>query len=301
MHQAQIFLSYRRDDAAGYARAIEGELVQRFGAGRVFMDVDDIGAGQGYAEAIERAVGGATVLLVLIGRHWHGPREGQPSRLNEPGDFVRREVAAALARGMRVIPLLLDGAAMPTEAELPAELRPLAGHQALEISNARFADDIERLDAALQDALGQPARLARGRLMRRWALIGAGLLAATLASAWLLRAASPARPAFNGEWQAEVDYDWPNAHYVERFSFSGKGGDVHGSAGFLGVPRGVLQGQVKAGRLSFSTRTTEQDGGEMVHRYGGHLVGDEIHFTMQTEGGTTPHVPVEFIARRVAP
>ena len=301
MHQPQIFLSYRRDDAAGYARAIVGELVQRFGAERVFMDVEDISAGQGFAEAIERAVGGATVLLVLIGRHWHGGREGEPSRLNEPGDFVRREVAAALARDMRVIPLLLDGAAMPTEAELPAALQQMAGRQALEISNARFAADMQRLDAALQEALGQPARLARTRLMRRWALIAGGLLAATLASAWLLRAASPARPAFNGEWQAEVDYDWPNAHYSERFSFSGKNNEVHGSAGFLGVPRGVLEGQVKAGRLSFSTRSTEMGGGEMLHRYAGQLVGDEIHFTMQTEGGTTPHVPVEFIARRAVP
>ena len=294
MHQAQIFLSYRRDDAAGYARAIEGELVQRFGAEKVFMDVDDIAVGQGFAEVIEQAVGGATVLLVLIGRRWLGVREGQPPRLAEPNDFVRREVAAALRRGMRVIPLLLDGATMP------AELRPLAGRQALEISNARFADDIQRLDVALQDALGQPARLARGRLTRRWALIGAGLLAVTLASAWLLRAASPARPAFNGEWQAELQYDWEQARRTERFSFSGKGAEVHGQASFLGVPRGVLEGKVNAdGRLSFATRTSEWGGGEMIHRYGGHLIGDEIHFVMQTEGGVTPHAPVEFIARRV--
>lgn len=68
MPAAQVFISYRRDDSAGYARAIAAELAQHYGAGRVFMDVDDIAAGQGFAEAIQRAVGESSVLLVLIDR-----------------------------------------------------------------------------------------------------------------------------------------------------------------------------------------------------------------------------------------
>src|SRR5882672_2571322 len=100
MRTAQIFISYRRDDAAGYARAVYDELARHFGAERVFIDVDDIAAGQAFDEVIRRAVGTSQVLLVLIGKRWLGERDGAPARISEAGDFVRIEVAAALARGM---------------------------------------------------------------------------------------------------------------------------------------------------------------------------------------------------------
>ena len=103
----QIFISYRRDDAAGYARAVYDELARCFGAGRVFIDVDDINAGQPFSEVIQRSVGESAVLLALIGKRWHGPREGSAPRISEAGDLVRQEVAAALAKGIRVIPVLL--------------------------------------------------------------------------------------------------------------------------------------------------------------------------------------------------
>src|SRR5687767_10421839 len=121
-----IFISYRRDDAAGYARAVYDELAQRFGADRVFIDVDDIDAGLPFGEVIERTIGESEVLLVLIGRRWQGESAAGTPRIGEAADMVRQEVAAGLARGTRVIPLLIDGAAMPTEAQLPDVLRPLA-------------------------------------------------------------------------------------------------------------------------------------------------------------------------------
>ena len=338
MQLAQIFISYRRDDAAGYARAVYDELARQFGADRVFIDVDDIDAGQAFDEVIQRAVGESKVLLVLIGKRWQGEREGLPPRISEPGDLVRQEVAAALARGMRVIPLLLDGATMPTEAQLPDVLRPLTRRNALEIGNTRFAADIARLVAALREALGEPAAApaatpasgapratARRSAVRWWWLAGALLVVGTLAVLWLLRAPSrgdiaassgrpdatatpaepgAARPAIDGEWQAEVNYDWPNARYVERFTFAGEAGELHGSASFLGVRRGVLEGSTEPGGLRFVTRTGEAAGvggsAETVHRYRGRLDGSEIRFVMQTEGGGASHVPVEFVARRVA-
>ena len=154
MRAAQIFISYRRDDTAGYARAIADELGRHFGADRVFIDVDDINAGLPFSEVIQRAMGESEVLLVLIGKRWRGEREGgAPVRIAEAGDLVRQEVAAGLAKRMRVIPLLFDGAVMPTEAQLPDALRPLAGRNALEIGNTRFAADIERLVGALREAL----------------------------------------------------------------------------------------------------------------------------------------------------
>ena len=327
MRTPQIFISYRRDDAAGYARAVYDELARQFGAERVFIDVDDIVAGQIFDDVIQRAVGQSLVLLVLIGKRWRGERDGALARINEPGDLVRQEVAAALARGMRVIPLLLDDAAMPTEAQLPDDLRALAKRNALELGNARFASDMERLVAALRDTLGTPAPAppAPPRVLRTWIIAGAALVAIALGTLWQLHGSGPrdgidalaptaagaapsaavaARPEVNGAWQADVTYDWPNAHHVERFEFAGEGSELHGSASFLGVARGVLDASLEAGGLRFVTRTRELSGdgsAQTVHRYRGRLADGELHVVMQTEGGATEHVPVEFVARRVAP
>jgi hypothetical protein len=109
------------------------------------------------------------------------------------------------------------------------------------------------------------------------------------------------RPALNGEWRAQVSYDWPNANYAETFSLSGKGEQIHGSASFLGVKRGIVEGSVKGGKLEFTTRTQEALGDvtrDVTHRYSGSMTADEIHFVMQTDGSASAHVPVEFVARR---
>lgn len=74
MPSPRIFLSYRRDDAAGYARALCDGLAQRFGADSVFIDVDDIGAGQPFGTVIQQAMAESKVLLVLIGKRWRGER-----------------------------------------------------------------------------------------------------------------------------------------------------------------------------------------------------------------------------------
>lgn len=317
-----IFISYRRDDTAGYARAVGDELGRRFGAERVFMDVDDIGAGQAFDDAIERALGGSAVLLVMIGKRWLGERDGLPPRISEADDFVRREVATGLARGLRVIPLLLDGATMPAEAQLPEPLRPLTRRNAIEIGHTRFRADLERLAAALQEMIGVPtpapeaaqpkARKGRGSALALLvAVIGLALYG------WLkpppaseapkagsgATSAAPSRPAVDGAWQADVSYDWPNAHFGERFQFTSHGSELSGSASFLRVPRGVLEGRIEADGLSFVTRSSESTGdasAPVVHRYRGRWDGDTLRFTMQTEGGSSTHVPVEFVARREA-
>ena len=301
MPDVQIFISYRRNDSAGYARAIYDELARHWGAERVFIDVDDIGAGQAFADVIGQAVRGSGVLLVLIGQRWLGAREGQLSRLFDAQDFVRLEVSAALARGTHIIPLLLDGAAMPTAAQLPEPMQALAGRNALELRGTHFAADMARLVAAIHGALpaiaGQPARR---RWQRRGAVIGA---AAALVAVATLTLRPPARPDINGTWQADVEYDWPNARYVERFEFSGEKGGLQGSASFLGVRRGVLEGGTDADGLHFITRTAESSGSgestrELVHRYRGRWVSGELQFVMQTEGGSSAHVPIKFVARR---
>jgi len=316
MAQPRIFISYRRDDAAGYARAVNDALVRRFGADAVFIDVDDIHAGQPFSDVIQSSVGGSDVLLALIGKRWLGEREGAQPRIGDDADFVRREVAAGLANpGMRVVPVLLDGATMPEAAQLPPDLRALAGRNALELDNTRFAADIDRLLREVEEALGEEASApaTRRSFAIRW-LAGIALAAAVVgAVVYELRsslppaqtgAASSGRVAVNGEWRAQVDYDWPGAHHVERFVFAGEGDALHGSASFLGVARGVLEGAVDGAQLRFVTRTSEIGGSAadtaVVHRYRGQLVGDELRFVMQTEGGGSAHVPVEFVARRTA-
>lgn len=324
MRPVQVFISYRRDDAAGYARAIGDELAKHFGADRVFIDVDDIGAGVDFSDVIERKVGAARVLLVLIGRRWQGERESAAPRLHDSADLVRREVGAGLASGARVIPVLLDGTAMPTEQQLPDELRALAGRNAIEIGNSRYASDIVRLVRAVREALGEPdvppppptvtrrgkglaaglvgAALVIGGVLA-WRLSGTAMAPSAAPPAALPTEASATRPDINGLWQADVRYDWPNADHVERFDLQGEGTDLHGTASFLRVPRGVLEGRVDGDGVRFVTRTTEVGAAgsvETVHRYRGRFTGGEIRFTMQTEGGSSAHAPVTFVARRAA-
>jgi TIR domain len=313
--EPQVFISYRRDDTAGYARALHDALARRWGEERVFVDVDDIGAGEAFADVIGQEVGNARVLLVLIGPRWRGERADGTVRLHEPEDFVRREVAAGLARGMRVVPLLLDGATMPAPDLLPEELKPLTGRNAVVIGATSFAADVERL----ADNIGAPkapASTAKATSTRRvWFAGAAGVLALAAAAFMVIKQRPQAvrattsmstsitpspRAAINGEWEAAVVYDWPNARYTERFRFSGEGTQLHGSASFLRVPRGIVEASLAGDELRFTIRTSEvgSTSREPLHRYSGRLVADEIRFVMQTEGGSSAHVPVEFIARR---
>ena len=112
------------------------------------------------------------------------------------------------------------------------------------------------------------------------------------------------RPDINGEWKAEVTYDWQNAKYSETFTFSGDGEEVYGAASFLGMKKGILEGKAKKDKLQFITKTQEVLGNrnnpkDVVHRYQGKVLRDEIKFVMQTEGGFSGHIPIEFTARRV--
>jgi hypothetical protein len=154
-----VFISYRRGDAASPAGRLFDRLVDRFGAGRVFEDVDSIEPGDDFAEVITATVESCAVLLAVIGPRWLAAA-GQDGRrrLDDPADIVRLEIEAALVRGVQVIPVLVDGAQMPRPEQLPASLGGLAGRQALELSHAHFGSDIGRLMSVLDGTLsGTPA------------------------------------------------------------------------------------------------------------------------------------------------
>jgi hypothetical protein len=151
----EVFISYRRADSAGHAGRLAEALGRRFGTDRVFQDLETIRAGQDYVDAITRALARAEVVLVLIGPDWTGREAGAGGgRLFEPADVVRHEVGQALALGKRVIPVLVGGASVPSEADVPEEMRPLLSRNAFALTNAGWSADFERLCAELA---GTPA------------------------------------------------------------------------------------------------------------------------------------------------
>lgn len=150
---SKIFISYRRDDSAGYAHAIHSQLVQHFSKDQVFMDVDTVEPGVDFVHAIQKAVGECNVLVALIGKRWTGGEASGTSRLDNEKDYVRLEVSTALARDIRVIPVLVDGMTMPNEDNLPSPVQPITRRNAIEISNTRFNYDVEQLIAAVRKSL----------------------------------------------------------------------------------------------------------------------------------------------------
>jgi len=150
----RIFLSYRREETAYPAGWLYDRLADRYGDGQVFKDVDSIQLGDDFVEVITAAVGSCDVLLALIGEEWLSITDALGRRrLDDPDDFVRLEIEAALTRNVRVIPILVDGARMPRADELPDSLARLVRRQALELSPNRFDFDTSRLLKVLDKTL----------------------------------------------------------------------------------------------------------------------------------------------------
>ena len=148
-----VFISYRREDTAAYTGRLYDSLAGHFDKRRVFMDLDNIPGGVDFVEAIKKAINSAHALIVVIGPKWlaAGPASGHP-RIHDPDDFVRQEVALGLQRGLCVFPVLVGRAAMPSEADLPDDLKKLARRNALEISDSRWNHDVGVLIRSLEKA-----------------------------------------------------------------------------------------------------------------------------------------------------
>ena len=143
---ACIFISYRRDDAGGYALLVFDRLARYFGRDRVFMGTDASGPGAASDRAIKNTVGSCDALIALMGKQWATiTDERGRRRIDDPGDNVRQEVVTALGRDIPVIPVLVFGATMPAPGELPDVLRPLAQQNAVSLNDARMDHDLKRL------------------------------------------------------------------------------------------------------------------------------------------------------------
>jgi hypothetical protein len=147
-----VFISYRREDTAGYAGRIYDRLNARF-PNRVFMDVTRLDPGVDFVEEIQKAVGSCRVLIVLIGKHWAVSDDGTP-RLQDPNDFVRLEVGHALERKIRVIPILVGGASIPTTDVLPPEIGALLRRQVLKLDDSAFDYNVNQLIEVIEKDLG---------------------------------------------------------------------------------------------------------------------------------------------------
>jgi TIR domain len=182
----KIFINYRRDDSIGTAGRLHDRLVRAFGRKNVFMDVDQIPAGVDFVRHLNAQVAECDVFLAVIGPSWLDTKDNTGGRkLDDPEDFVRVELLAALGRDVRVIPVLVDGAEMPRPDQLPEPLRPLSRRNAVEVRNVQFGSDADRLISKVREALGRTG----AAIPIRWPVAAAAaavlLIAGTVALAQL--------------------------------------------------------------------------------------------------------------------
>lgn len=205
-----IFVSYRRHDSQSAAGRLTDFLERSFGREQIFRDVETLEPGVDFVKAIDKAIASSQVMLVVIGPRWLtiADKDGR-RRLDQPGDWIRLETAAALRRDIRVIPVLVEDARPPAETDLPDEIKSLARREAHELSDKRWDYDVEQLTGALERIPGirrrplqaEPRRREQdapkaksaftSKIVKSLAVIGAIFLAVLLFGAILSETASP--------------------------------------------------------------------------------------------------------------
>jgi hypothetical protein len=290
-----VFISYRREDSSAWAGRLFDILSAHFGRKNTFMDLDGIEGGDDFVTVIEEKLKISDVLVAVIGPHWLSVAAADGTRrLDNPKDFVRLEIGKALERGIRVIPVLVGGAAMPRAEDLSGDLRELSERQAVEVRDAHFHQDAEQLIEVLHRTLHGMG--LRGVMTSSWRMVAALVagLAVMIAIIGILlfrrtapdphvgsnaavvepaatntegtatqpkSAKSGHKPGSAGEsvrasgnWTAAVKYDWGDSH-PEIFHFDVEGDEVSGTASFLGADRGILDGKIVGNRISFMTKS----------------------------------------------
>jgi len=296
-----VFISYRREDSSAWAGRLFDIMSARLGRENIFMDLDVIEGGDDFVTVIEKKLQISNVLLAVIGNDWLTAKEASGTRrLDNPRDFVRLEIGKALERNIRVVPVLVGGAAMPRAEDLPQDLRDLSERQAVEIRDSHFHQDAEQLLTVLHKSLRGPL-ITRRRLV---AVLAAVAVVVLLACGMLLFWPSAKAANMAGDWTAKVGYDWGDSH-PEKFHFEVDGAELSGSASFLGVDRGILDGKITDDHISFTTKTlvslnSEEKMHEDKHYYKGVFANNAIQFTMITDSEVESHVPIHFTATRAA-
>lgn len=270
---ADIFVSYRRGDSAGHTGRLVDSLARHFGLHAVFQDVQSIAAGHRWDEVIGDGVRACRVLIVVIGRDWLAATHEGQRRIDDPQDPLRREITTGLCRDIPLIPVLVEGAQMPTPEQLPDDLKALARWQAHELSDSRWDYDTGRLMKMIERTTGltpvvpQPQAQPRPERGRRRTVIAAGAAAAVAAVVWFAwstpsdkeisasrsggstapatRAAVDIAPAkFDGDW-----YDEDATHWGLRVQQDDV--EINHTAPGSGTAIGYAQGKVRDRAISF--------------------------------------------------
>ncbi len=290
---AGIFISYRREDAGGHAGRLCDRLTTRFGDDRVFMDIQDIKPGQNFEHSIDATMAGCDCVLAVIGPRW---LESVRARTGSE-DFVRRELAAALARNVTLIPVLVGGARMPSREALPPELAPLARRNAIDVRDDHFDDDVSRLLASLDASVGatpgaappHPRRRARWRVAAIACLAAMAAAAATLAGSgyWRLEEPVPLTepPPIAGAWIAEMQKPGQRPYRI-RLEFHGSAADYTGTVHYP-TGDGIVRDLVLNGTaLTFITEHLPQfETSPATIRYQGQVTGEELRLRATDSAG----------------
>jgi hypothetical protein len=305
-----IFISYRRRDTSGYAGRLYDQLSAYFGRDHVFMDVVAIEPGADFVDTIDKKVGTCDTLIALIGKNWLTITDEQKRlRLGGQDDFVGVEVVAALKRNVQVIPVLVDGAKMPLQRELPESLQALSRLQAIEISDARFTRDVGDLIEALKGRV--EARTVRSPKWIKPALVVSICVVAVAIGIWIWQNSLPPRerlkahlatrdaasqvipsPNFRTSENANIGGNWRavvqkgNIKYEIYFTFEVVGDKLFGKVIYPTGEAGILNGTIAQGRISFTTKHvpdfTEEEATITVE---GRVSGDEIEVVLQDKDG----------------
>lgn len=204
-----VFVSYRREDSAASAGRLGDRLTRELGDGHVFMDVDGIPLGANFVKHLTAEVATCDILLAVIGPQWLDVKdESGARRLDDPDDFVRVEIRAALQRDIPVIPVLLDGTRIPKASTLPEEIRPLVLRNSLDLRHTTFQKDLDRLVqqlTLLRSESTAPGKLAEAtswpsRKLPRWTYVVVPFLL-VLAGAYTWFSRSHLEP----NWNAAVE------------------------------------------------------------------------------------------------
>ena len=221
--RTKIFISYRREETAGEARALFNTLVARLGESSVFMDVDSVALGRDFRQVLQESLASCDLVLVIIGRDWLDAKSGSGQRrIEDPEDFVHLEIGVALKRNIPITPVLVQRAEMPTAQHLPQGIKDFAYRNGFELSHNRWESDVQELLKRL--GVGkQPVPEARtetdppavrtpgGRTSRQWLVIGGTLIVLVGSLGAGLRYYTSSSddekpPAANG---ARIDFDPP--------------------------------------------------------------------------------------------
>ena len=248
-----LFISYRREDAAAHAGRLHDRLVGLFGDRSVFMDVQDIHPGADFRQTIQQTIASCDAFICVIGPRWLASLQ---ARVGREEDLVSAEILAALGTNTTIVPVLVGGAVMPPDNELPEALRPLTRHNAVEVRDARFEDGFQQLAAFLRTLPG---------------LVPFDL---------------------NGQWIAEMKRTDPYAlregfppfrSYLDLYLVDGV---VSGSVAYPTGTAVIEEGAVTGRRITFRTSHVPQfEEQRAIIRFTGEIVKDELHLTSVDEHG----------------